>query len=245
MTSTPATAPDHPPPAEVDVALNVVAARRQARRDVVPLLAAFAPVGLVAAATGAASQGALAGALAAPLLMSGSAHFALLSMHGAAALTTVVVVAVVLSRCVVYSAALADGMRGQPAWFRWIAAWTLIDQIYALVDQRRAELRDPDARRAYHLGLAGPVAIVWIIAGTVGATVGSVLPTELRTDLVIVALVVSMLRPAVTTSANRRIALVAGGVTLVASILPLGTGMLVGTFAGLAAASRIAGGERS
>lgn len=213
--------------------------------DAVPLIVALAPIGCVAGAVGAAVSGRAAGWAAGPLLVSGTAHFAMLSLAATAPVSAVAVGVVVSLRCLIYSAALAPDFAEQPRWFRVLGAYLLFDQVFALVEMRREVLADPDRYRRYYLAMALPTYGSWLSAMAVGAVAGTLFPEAVRLELAVVALVVAMLRPALTTPTARVVAATAGATTVVAAVLPHGTALVVGAAVGMFAGARADGEERT
>ena len=83
----------------------------------------------------------------------GASQLALVTVAGSASLWALcVAVLVINSRHIMYSAALASAFREQPRWFRWLAPWFLVDQIFALASVRPSH--DPDSFRGYYLSCA-------------------------------------------------------------------------------------------
>lgn len=216
-----------------------VGARPGTRRvlgETAPVLVALVPLGWALGVTTAASPlGGAVGWSGGPLLVSGAAHFALLSAYagGAGALVALVTALAISLRGLIYSAALAERLRTQPAWFRALAPYVLVDQMFVLTDGwLRAGLGPRDLRRAY-LTAGAALWLTWILAITAGMLAGPLLPAGWRVELVLGALLVGMLRGAVSDRTAVAAAAVAAALAVAAAPLPARSGVLVGAVAGM------------
>ncbi len=179
------------------------------------------------------------------MLASGAAHFAFVESlgRGAGAVAAWSGAVVVASRCTLYSAALAPRFSHQPAWFRWVGPYFLIDQLYVMVLAEPEAEDDPDFFRRYYLAFGCVMSVGWAIAIGAGILVGPVIPAEWRLELLLTALVVTMLRSVVRSPATRRAAAAALVTGLLTSGLPSGTGLLIATAVGIAVGLRSAHDE--
>ena len=210
---------------------------RRAVLDILPLAASVAPFGAVVGVT--LEQAGLTGpaAIAATgLVYAGSAQLATLSVliAGGGPLGAIVAGAVVNSRMLLYSAGLAPRFRSQPAWFRWLAPLTTVDQTFGLVE-RAADLDEQGFRR-YWLTTGAVLGAVWLSAATLGMTLGSILPVHGPLGIAAPATLVALLAPHLHDRRLRRTALTAAAVSLAAGALPAGLGIVVAILAGLAVA---------
>lgn len=214
------------------------APRRRLRvaRDTVPVALSVAPFGLVIGAT-ATQLGIprVAGAATAAGLFSGAAHLAVLttSAAGAGALTALGTAALINSRLLLYSAALADRFRAQPPWFRWFGPALLIDQTYAMV-LARADLDDPARFRRYWSAAGGLLAACWVATVAAGSVLGPLLPAGSPLDAAAVVVLAGMLAPRLRAPRPAAVALTALLVAVLAAPLPGGVGLVLGIVAGLA-----------
>ena len=213
---------------------------RRAVRDILPLAAAVVPFGMVIGVT--LDQAGITGPmalLATGLLYAGSAQLATLSVliAGAGPLGAIAAGAVVNSRLLLYSAGLAARFDGQPAWFRWVAPLTTVDQTFALVE-RAADLDDAGFRR-YWLTLGAVLGAVWLAATTVGLTAGNVLSTAGPLEVAAPATLVALLVPHLDDRRKRRTAVTAGSVAVAGTVLPGGLGIVAAIVIGLAVAGPV------
>ncbi|MEE8422662.1 MAG: AzlC family ABC transporter permease [Dehalococcoidia bacterium] len=198
-------------------------------------MVALMPLGLLAGASVAESSVRNdVGLLGGVLIYGASAHITAVSLLGAgvSGLTVVAAVVVINARGLVYSAALARHMTGQPAWFRWWAPYLLVDPLFALVSRRGDSHGWGDEIRAYYLGSGLTMLIAWIPVMTVGVLVGPALPEAEWIDFAIPALFIAFLVPGLKGPSSYIAAGTGGAVALVALGMPGGVGLLVATLVG-------------
>jgi predicted branched-subunit amino acid permease len=212
---------------------------REAVRDVLPIVVGLVPFAAVIGVTIARSPvvPVWGGLLATPLLLAGSAQLAALTLldGGAGLVTVLLTVVIVNGRLSLYGAALEPRFRDQPAWFRWVAPHTLVDQTYALATSR-SELRAPERFRRYWLTVGLVLGLAWTGAITLVALLGPTIPLDSPLGFAAPAVFVGLLVPRLRDRAARRPALVAAVVALLASPLPSGTGLLLAAAVGIAPA---------
>ncbi len=212
-------------------------------RDSAPILAVIALLGLlVGAAVAEAPLSNSTGWLGAAMIYAASAHLVAVSLLGAGASAIAVVTAVLLinARGLVYSAALAPAMRGQPGWFRWTGPYFLVDPLFALTAARLQRAGDEDddgeSLRWHYLGAALAMWLVWMPAVTLGILAGPALPNMESIAFAVPLVFLAFLVPGIN-SRTAVVAVAAGGAVAVLSVgLPGGVGLLVGTAAGTVAA---------
>jgi predicted branched-subunit amino acid permease len=211
-----------------------------AARDARPFLLALAPIGLALGA--AVSDSPMAGApgwLAGPLLMSGTAQFALVAAvaDDVSRVAAVLMAWALSTRLLLFSASLAYRFRSQPMWFRLIGSHFLVDQTFVMVEENVPDNEAADRFRAYWFGCTLPIALLWVSTITIGMSIGPMLPGSWRLDLAAVVLIGAMLVP----SLLDRVAVVAaasgGACAYLLGGLPSGTGILAGAVLGMTAAS--------
>lgn len=215
-------------------------ALRVAARDVTPVLIGVAPfgvaIGVAIAASGIDPVGGWAGSW---LVFAGSAHLAGVTLLGAGSAVAAVLTAVVVInlRLAVYSAALAPSLREQPAWFRWVAPYFLVDQLYGLLSNRLAEGVSAAWVRWYYLGCGLALWPVWVAAVAVGVMAGPVLPAESPLGFAAPALLAGLLAPTLVSRPAIVAAACGAGMAIAAHGLPNHLGLLAGAFAGMAVGS--------
>lgn len=227
------------PVAAVTPAGRTARLRRRAVRDVLPLAAAVVPFGTVVGVT--LDHAGLVGApalLGTALVYAGSAQLATLSVliAGGGPIGAVLAGAIVNSRMLLYSAGLGERFRDQPAWFRWIAPLTTVDQTYALVTGARDLDRD-DVRR-YWVTIGLVLGAVWLTAVGAGTALGAVLPAHSPMQIAAPATMVSLLVPHLGNPRMRRVAVSAAAVGVAGRVLPAGLGIVAAIAVALVAAGR-------
>jgi predicted branched-subunit amino acid permease len=224
-----------------------------AARDILPIAVSVLPFAAVLGVTIAASPvvpvwlGLLSGAL----LYGGTGQLAMLHLLDAGAAPTAVVatVLVVNARLAMYGGSIAPRFADQPAWFRWLGPHYLVDQTYALVDDRPG-LAGRSFRRYW--GTAGTVLLLlWMSAMVAGALAADLLPSRSPLDVAAPAVLVALLAPRLRHRRTVRLpAAVAAVVAIAGAALPFGLGILAGVAAGgltsfhLTARARPAAGDR-
>jgi predicted branched-subunit amino acid permease len=209
---------------------------RDALRDIWPMALGVVPFGLLIGVTvGRMHLGAALGLGSAALYFGGSGHLAALTMlaEGAGPLAVLATVAVVNCRLALYAAALAPRFADQPAWFRWLAPQVLVDQIHAVATAR------PDlagaAFRRYWATAGSAFALCWLGSNAAGVLLGPVLSEHSPLEIAVPAMFVGLLTPQLVRRPAAVAAGVGGTVAAVSSVLPQGTGLLLGALAGVVA----------
>jgi predicted branched-subunit amino acid permease len=221
----------------MNVTTATVDARRLGLHDGIGTALALAPLGLVVGTLTAEAMSSAGAWVSGPLLVSGAAQLALVSLasSGASAVAVLVTVVLLTSRCAVYGAALSSRFVEQPRWFRWLGAYLLIDQIYVLVDSRRDELHDPVDFRHYYLAAMTPIYANWLVGTGLGVVLGQALPETWRLELAFVVLIAVMLRGALVSRSAWIGAAVAGVTTLLVAPVASGGALVIGIAAGIVA----------
>lgn len=210
---------------------------RRGLRDVAPLLLGIAPFGLVVgvAAAGAGLDLALAVGMSV-LVFAGAAQLAAIELLRTDAPLVVVVstAAVINLRMLMYSASIAPHFRDFRARCKAALAYVLTDQAYAL-SIARFEAREGVDRRAYYLGVAAPIWLVWQAMTVAGVALGASVPASWGLEFTIPLVFLALLVPAVEDRETAIAAAVGGGLAVLGTGLPLNLGLPVGATAGVIA----------
>lgn len=207
----------------------------RAVRDALPLFVPAIPFGFVLGL--AIAESAIPDAVGfttSPLVFAGAAQLALVSLAGTTTLWAAAATPLVINlRHVMYSAAMAPAFARQPRWFRWLAPFVLIDQVFALTSLQ-TDL-PPNRFRRYYLTCGAIFFIGWNIVTLLGLFLGGFVPSSWGLDyapaVMFAGIVVMMLdrRPSV-------IAAVVAAVVCFSTLgLPNRLGLLVGALAGVTA----------
>jgi 4-azaleucine resistance transporter AzlC len=203
----------------------------------IPLFVPAIPFGfVVGVAVTESEMPAAVGWSASLTIFAGASQLATVTLAGVATVWAVIVAALVInSRHVMYSAALAPTFRGQPTWFRWLAPFFLIDQVFALVALRDDD--SPGVFRRYYLSLGLFLYVWWTASVSLGMVVGPLVPSSWRLDLAPAVMFTGMVVLAMTRRPAVVAAVVGASTGVIASGLRDRLGILVGAIAGVLAAS--------
>ena len=196
-----------------------------------PIMVAYAPLGLVVGAQVAASADPVAAWLGTWLIFGGAAQLAVLDVlsHGSGWVAAAVVGLLVNLRLAAYATAMVPAWQAASLRRRLLAGLVLTDAPWALA---RARTR---GAQSYYLGAALTLLVLWPTVVTVGVFVGSSVEqlavTSLLVPLTLGALLVPQLR-----ERPARVAVLTAVVCALAT-LPLASGpalLLIGVAGGLA-----------
>lgn len=207
-------------------------------RDVFPAAVGVLPFAtMIGVAVGASPMSDFGGWLSGLIIAGGSAHLAIASSItvGAGFLATVATALAINARSLIYGALLAPSMRTQPRWFKWFVAYSLVDQIYALV--AGVAHRDDGYVRRYHVAAMSTLWTGYMIGVGLGVAVGPVIPSAIPLSLSIPIIFLAMVIPSVTDRPAGVAAVVAMVAAVAGTALPAGIGMLGAIIAGTAAGS--------
>jgi 4-azaleucine resistance transporter AzlC len=172
------------------------------------------------------------------IIFAGSAQFIATQLLASEAPAVILLLTtlVVNLRHVLYSASLAPALRPLRAGWRWLLAYLLTDEAYAVVIRRYSAGSAPvEHRHWFFLGAGLTLWTSWLASSAVGVYLGTVVPAawslEFMLTLTFIAIVVPMLadRPLVIA------AVAASVVSVVAASLPMRLGLMAGAAAGITA----------
>ncbi len=170
------------------------------------------------------------------VVFAGASQLALIELVGDRAPVAVVVAtaAVVNLRYLMYSASIAPYFRDfSPPW-KWLSAYALTDQSYAVAV---TEFRDDEPgigrRRWYYLGAAFALWGVWVVSTAVGVVIGGSVPPGLSLEFAVPLTFLALLVPSLKDRLSGLVGVVAGGVAIPAAALPLDLGLVAAALTGL------------
>ena len=206
-------------------------------RDVVPLVLSELPFGVVVGAAAVEAGVPAAAAVGASVLIyTGAAQLAAFDLLGREApLAVVALTALVVNlRYLMYSASLAQYLRGLPRSGRFAFGYLLTDPVYALTV---GEFADRDRTRAawYYAGAAVPMWFAYQGGTVLGVVLGTSLPSELNVGFATPLLFLALLVPTLEDHPSLAAAGVGGAVAVGGAGLPLELGLVVGSLVGVAA----------
>ncbi|HEY2203688.1 MAG TPA: AzlC family ABC transporter permease [Pseudonocardia sp.] len=229
---------------------SVAPSVREGCRNSIAVIVAYIPFGLALGAT-IASAGVhpLLAWLTSPLLFGGAAQLLAVQLLGAGAGAAVVVLGalVVNARMLLYSVSLAPHASDWPGRWRWLAAYLLVDPVYALASARYGRPDrggHPRERLAYYLAVGITFWVAWQVLTGAGVLLAAVLPASLHLELAAPLTFLLLLLPMLRNRAAYAAAAAGGGTALAASGLPLGLGLLLGAAVGIGVGALV-GGRRA
>ena len=212
---------------------------RRAATDAIPLVIGALPFGMLLGITivEAEQVNNVIGWLSSVMIFAGAAQIAMTSLLGSGGSLLIVIVTglVINARHMMYSVALIDRFRSQPRWFRFLAPYWLIDQVFALIDTRiDNDMSDRDFR-IYWLTIALTFYSFWHVFVTTGMVLGPTIPPTWPVEFAVPAMFVAIVVPAIKDRPAAVAALVGALIGATASTLPLGLGLIVGGAVGMVA----------
>jgi predicted branched-subunit amino acid permease len=168
------------------------------------------------------------------IIYGGASQLTLLTLLGdGAALTAAVTAALIVNaRHLMYSAAMAPTFQQQPAWFRWVGSYFLIDQVFALAMLRSND--DPESFRTYYLSAGLTFWVLWLLFTAVALVAGPVFPQHWGVGFAVPVMFLGLLVVGIDRWPKVVAAAVAAVVTWLAAPLPHRSGLLLGAIAGVA-----------
>lgn len=138
---------------------------------------------------------------------------------------------IVAVRFVMLSASITSYFSHHPERWRWVFAYFLWTPVYALSVERFDT--DPTTnRRGYYLGTALPLWIVVQAAVAVGLRFGAAVPARSQLQFVVPLAFIALLVRFLTDRPKKLAAVVAGGIAVISSGLPLNVGILLAVLGG-------------
>jgi predicted branched-subunit amino acid permease len=151
-------------------------------------------------------------------------------MHGNAPVIIVLAAALTVNlRMAMYSASLAPHLSDAPFWQRAVAAYTLVDNAYAVgiaEFEKRPKMPIGD-KFAFYIGCAIPVWVIWYVSTFLGAILGKSIPAEFAIDFIVPIAFLAIVAPMLKTLAHFAAALTSIVVALMLSFLPYSSGLLI------------------
>jgi predicted branched-subunit amino acid permease len=213
-------------------------------REMLPAAIGVLPFAtMIGVAIGASPMSQIGAWISGLVVAGGSAHLAITASvtAGASFVATVVTALLINSRTLIYGALMAPMLRSQPRWFRWVAAYALVDQVYALTSG--ISHRGDEYVRRYYLASTSLLWATYMTGVAVGIVMGPVVPSSIPLGLAVPIMFLAMVLPSVRDRASRVAGLVGMTVAVLAVSLPSGMGMIVAIISGTAAGALADGGS--
>jgi predicted branched-subunit amino acid permease len=171
------------------------------------------------------------------IMFGGAAQMTLITLigEGAAVSAAVTTTLIVTARHILYSVTLAPRFQGQPAWFRWLGPYVLIDQVFALTQVK--ELSDDADFRRYYLAAGFMFWGLWVSFTGLGIILAPIIPETLGIDIAIPLLFLGLLLMAIKRRNQVVTALVSGGAALAFAGMDNQVGLIIAVLIALTVAT--------
>jgi 4-azaleucine resistance transporter AzlC len=204
----------------------------------IPILIGVIPFGMIygVLAIDAGLKPTIAQAMSA-IVFAGSSQFISTQMFaaGSPGLMIILTVAVVNLRHLLYSASVAPYLVGLKRSWKWILAYLLTDEAYAVAITHYRKPGDQRYRHWFFLGAGLALWSSWQASTAVGIFLGSIIPPDWPLDFTLALTFIALLVPGLKDRANVLTAIVAGVVAIFAYNLPYKLGLILAAVIGIAA----------
>lgn len=204
-----------------------------------PILPGMVPFGMIAGVS-AAEIGLdwVAGLGQSLFIFAGAAQIAMIQLMGDNAVPLIIITTglVINLRFLMYSASLAPQIADFPAPWRWLSAYLLTDQAYAVAITHFTGARPKPPMRArlrFFIGCALPLWAVWQAVTAIGYFLGSGVPQSWQLGFAIPLGFMAIMVPAVQDRASISAAVVAAATSVAASPLPYNLGLFLAALLGI------------
>ena len=162
-----------------------------------------------------------------PIIFGGAIQVTLFTLigEGASIAAAVSAALIVGARHMLYSVTLAPRFQNQPAWFRWVGSYVLIDQVFVL--SQINQIDDPVAFRKYFLAAGFTFWALWMVFTATGIVIGPTIPESWGVEFAAPVLFVSLMMAASHRPDKLAAALIAMGLTYQFAALPNRIGILI------------------
>lgn len=205
-----------------------------------PILLGVAPFGMIYGALAVtAGLPSAAGQAMSSIVFAGSAQFIATQLFVAGAPVVVVLLTtfVVNLRHMLYSASVAPFLNHLPSRWKWLLAYLLTDEAYAVAITHYRTEGDPidasDARHWFTLGAGLALWGSWQASTAAGIFLGSQVPPSWALDFTLALTFIALLIPAVTDLPALAAALSAGVVGVIGAGWPYQTGLVIAALTGI------------
>lgn len=196
----------------------------------VPILPGIIPFGAVMGTVCFEAKLSLFQAVAMNLLAyAGAAQLAameLMTKH-AAGLVVVVTGLIINIRFLLYSAAMSPHLQNSRFFTKFISAYSLTDQSYAIVSANQTQLKTSDEVIRFYLGTAACMALTWHLSVIAGYIFGNFAPASLALDYAVPLSFVALVIPTLKNKRYVAVAAFSSFVSILLNPLPFRTGLIV------------------
>lgn len=202
-----------------------------------PILAGTIPFGLIygVSAVGAGVPANVSQAMSA-IIFGGSSQFVAARLIGAHVPGLLIILTgfIINLRHALYSASVAPYLQHLPRRWKWLLAYLMVDEAYAVAIIHYQRPTPVAAKHWYFLGAGLVLWICWQTSTFVGVFLGAQVPASWSLDFTLALTFIALVVPAIRDRAGLAAASVAGVVAVLALKLPYQMGLIVATAAGIA-----------
>lgn len=206
-------------------------------RAMAPLLLGVIPFGLITGVAAVTAGIPPVQAIAMSMIVfAGAAQLAAIDLIGQTSpITVVILTAVVINvRHVMYSASIAPYFDRFTDGWKWLCAYALTDQTYAVaLTEFQSNEHTPRTRRWFYLGAAVTIWGAYQTSTAVGVLVGARIPPTLSLGFAVPLTFIALLFTALDDQPTWVAAVAAGVLSLLGGVLPLDLGLVVATLGGV------------
>lgn len=207
-------------------------------RAELPILLGVLPFGMVygASALNSNVSASLSQAMSG-IVFAGSAQFVIVQLIGAATpyLSMVLIASLINLRHMLYSASVAPYLRHLHPLWKWLLAYLLTDEAYAVAIIHYQRPGDNTYKHWYFLGAGLALWSTWQSSSALGLLLGEYVPASWSLDFTIPLTFIALVVPGLKDRPAVAAALIAGIMAVVAAPLPYNLNLIVATLAGLLA----------
>ncbi len=207
-----------------------------------PLLIGVIPFGMIYGVL-ALAAGMPAGAAQAmsTIVFAGSSQFISTQLYGIAApgLVIFITAVVVNLRHALYSASVAPYLKCLNSRWKWLLAYLLTDEAYAVAITHYQQTEDnldcdrPDARHWFFLGAGLALWATWQLSTAVGIFLGAQVPASWSLDFTLALTFIAIIVPGLRDRPSLAAALVAGVTAVLFFALPYKLGLIIASLVGV------------
>lgn len=171
------------------------------------------------------------------IVFAGSSQFIAVQLvrDGAASLVIIGTIFIVNLRHMLYSASIAPHVAHLPNRWKWLLAYLLTDEAYAVAISKYNDDSDPTNKHWYFLGAGLALWATWQLSTAVGVFLGAQVPSSLGLDFAIAVTFIALVIPALKDRAVVAAAFTGGVVAVAAASLPYNLGLMLAALVGIAA----------
>jgi 4-azaleucine resistance transporter AzlC len=170
------------------------------------------------------------------IVFAGSAQFVTAQFIGAGIPGVVIVVTafIINLRHALYSASVAPYLKQLHPLWKWVLAYLLTDEAYAVTITHYHQPGDVTHKHWYFLGAGLALWSTWQLSTAVGIFLGAQIPASWSLDFTLPLTFIALVVPALKDRASVAAALTGGIVAVIAVSLPFKSGLLIAALIGIA-----------